>query len=82
MILKALSDNVIVSRLEKNLTSAGGIILRTSDEADKAVVISIGPLVEDFLDCGATVIVNWNKASKVGENTYRLKFEDVIAVVE
>lgn len=81
MNLTALKDNIIIERQEKDLTRASGIILRSSDEADRAKVISIGPDVTDVV-INELLLVNWNKARKIDKDIYQINIEDVIGVFE
>ena len=81
MNITPLRDNIIVTREEKNLTTSSGIILKTTDEADRARVTAIGPEVVD-VQIGNLTIVNWNNAQKINENTFRVNIKDVIAVLD
>lgn len=79
MNIKPLRNNVIIERQEKDLTTASGIILQSSDEADKATVLAIGSDVQE-VSVGDVVLVNWNKASKFDDKQYKINEEDIIAV--
>jgi co-chaperonin GroES (HSP10) len=81
MIIKPLNDTLIIKRLEKDLTTASGIVLQSSDEADKALVLAIGPLVED-VNLGDTILANWNNATKIQNSLYKLHQEDVVGIFE
>jgi co-chaperonin GroES (HSP10) len=70
-------DNIIVERLDKELSTASGIILKSSDEPDKAKVISIGPKVNE-VNVDDVVLVNWNKATKIERETYVLPITEVV----
>jgi co-chaperonin GroES (HSP10) len=70
-------DNIIVERLDKELSTASGIILKSSDEPDKAKVISIGPKVNE-VNVDDVVLVNWNKATKIQDETYVLPITEVV----
>jgi co-chaperonin GroES (HSP10) len=78
---KPLRDNIIVEKLEKDLTTASGIILKSNDDADKAKVIAIGPDVTDVA-LNEVLLVNWNKAKKIENNTYQINIQDVIGVFD
>lgn len=78
---KPLRDNIIVEKQEKDLTTQSGIILKSNDEADKAKVIAVGPEVTDVI-VGEVLLVNWNKAKKIQEDTYQINIEDVIGVFD
>jgi co-chaperonin GroES (HSP10) len=81
MNLTPLRNNIIIERLEKDLKTASGIILKTNDEADKAKVTAIGPEVKD-VNVDDLVLINWNKAKKIDNDVYQLSIDDVIAVYE
>jgi co-chaperonin GroES (HSP10) len=81
MNIKPLHKNVIIERQEKDLTTESGIILQTSDEADKSTVIAIGSDVE-YVAVNDVVLVNWNKATKIDGKQYKINEEDIIAVFE
>lgn len=81
MNIKPLRDNIIIVKEEKNLTTASGIILKSTDDADKARVVAIGPEVED-VQIDNVVIVNWNKAQIIGDDQFRVNISDVIGVLE
>lgn len=81
MNLKPLRSNVIIERLEKELTTASGIILKSNDDADKAKVVAVGDEVTDVV-VGDIVLINWNDAKKVDTDTFQVKQESIIAVFE
>jgi co-chaperonin GroES (HSP10) len=74
-----LNRNVIVERKAPEKVSAGGIILRSSVEPDRAVTIATG---DDSISIGDELLINWNKAYKIENETYRIHIDDVIAVFE
>ena len=74
-----LNRNVIVERKAPEKVSAGGIILQSSIEPDRAIVIATG---DESLSIGEELLINWNKAYKIENETYRINIDDVIAVFE
>jgi co-chaperonin GroES (HSP10) len=74
-----LNDNVIVERVEPVTTTASGIVLQSSQEPDKAKVIATA---SDDVQVGELLMINWNKASKIDKDLYRIHVNDVIAVFE
>lgn len=74
-----LRDNIIVERIEAEKMSAGGLILKTTDNPDRAKVISIGPKVDE-VQVGDELLVNWNKASKVEGEQYILPVTEAIFI--
>jgi co-chaperonin GroES (HSP10) len=81
MNLTPLRNNVIVEKLEKELTTSSGIILKSTDEADKAKVIAVGSEVTDVA-VGNTILINWNKAIKLMDNLYQVNVNEVVAIFE
>ena len=74
-----LNRNVIVERKAPEKVSAGGIILQSSLEPDRATVIATS---DDSVSIGEELLINWNKAYKIENDTYRIHIDDVIAVFE
>jgi co-chaperonin GroES (HSP10) len=74
-----LNRNVIVERKAPEKVSSGGIILQSSIEPDRAIVIATG---DESLSIGEELLINWNKAYKIENETYRIHIDDVIAVFE
>jgi co-chaperonin GroES (HSP10) len=81
MNITPLHKNIIIERQENDLTTQSGIILQSTDEADKAVVIAVGNKVE-YVDEGEVVLVNWNKAVKIEGKLYKVVEEDIVGVFE
>ena len=74
-----LNSNVIVERKAPEKVSAGGIILQSSLEPDRAIVVATS---DESLSIGEEILINWNKAYKIENETYRIHIDDVIAVFE
>ena len=74
-----LNHNVIVERKAPEKVSAGGIILQSSLEPDRATVVATS---DESLSIGEELLINWNKAYKIENETYRIHIDDVIAVFE
>ena len=74
-----LNSNVIVERKAPEKVSAGGIILQSSLEPDRAIVVAIS---DESLSIGEELLINWNKAYKIENEIYRIHIDDVIAVFE
>ena len=75
--MKPTRDNIIVERVIRESATASGIILKSSDEPDRAKVISIGHKVNE-VNIGDTVLINWNKATKIEKETYVLPITEVV----
>ena len=80
MNLKTLNDYVIIDRLESNKQTASGIILKSSNEAERALSVGVGPEVSTLV-ADLVVVVNWMKATKIQGERYYVKAEDVIAIL-
>jgi len=83
MIIRPFKNNLIVTRKQKEEMTAGGIVLPGGDreEADRAVVVAVGPEVDD-INVGDELLVNWQKCPKIGTEQYKVNYDDVIGVFE
>jgi co-chaperonin GroES (HSP10) len=84
MILKPLKDKIVVSRIAGEKQTEFGIILKSSEGPDRALVESIGPKVDE-VSVGDEVLINWNGAVKVSgkeldKEFYVVAIEHVILV--
>ena len=77
--MKPLRDNIIVTRIPGETETAGGIILKSSQGPDRARVIALGPKVDEVA-IGDEVLLNWNKAVKVEDETYVVPIDDVVFI--
>lgn len=75
MNIKPLHDKVLIERLENVKETASGIILRHSEEPDKARVLAFGPEVTE-VQVGDVVQPDWGKAAQVQEY-FIVKIEDI-----
>jgi chaperonin GroES len=66
MNIKPLGNKIVISRIEGTKQTASGIILRTTEEPDRAEVLAIGPDVNE-VSVGDVVLLNWNAAIKTGD---------------
>ncbi len=80
MNIKPLRDNIIITRKTPEMTTSTGIILSSTDEADRAIVQFIGPEVVDT-QVGDELLVDWNKAYPINKEQFKLNIKDVIAVL-
>jgi co-chaperonin GroES (HSP10) len=83
-MLKPIKDKIVVTLVDKETVSPGGIVLTRADasEANKGIVVAIGGTVVDVA-VGDTILPNWNKAQKTsvdGEDFYIVAEEDVVLV--
>lgn len=84
MDIKPLKDKVLVSRIAAEKQTEFGIILKSSDGPDKALVEAIGPKVDE-VSVGDEVLINWNGAVKVSgkeldKEYYVVAIEHVILI--
>jgi co-chaperonin GroES (HSP10) len=75
--MKPTKDNIIVIRIAGAKATSSGIILRSAEEPDRAEVIAIGDKVEE-VNVGDSVMLNWNKATKIENETYVVPVTEVI----
>lgn len=67
--LRALGTRLLIEKIEADRVSSGGIMLQSAQEAPRARVLDIGPLVKEDIAVGDVLVVDW---SKVGQ----LRFEN------
>jgi len=79
--MRPILNKVLVERIPGERTTASGIVLRTSEEPDKARIIGIGPDVTE-VSVGEVALINWNAASKVGSEQYILTPDNIILIFE
>ena len=75
MIIKPLHDKVLIERIENIKQTSSGIILKHSEEPDRARVLAIGPDVTE-VQVGDVVQPDWGKAAKV-QDYFVVKIEDI-----
>jgi len=75
--MKPTRDNIIVNRIAAEKETSSGIILKSTAEPDRGEVIAIGPKVDE-VNVGDKVLLNWNKATKVENETYVVPITEVI----
>ena len=74
-----LSDKVIVERIEGEKQTSSGIILKRTEEVDRAKVLAVGPDVDE-VQVGDIVLLNWNAAIKVEDELYSTKVENIVFI--
>jgi co-chaperonin GroES (HSP10) len=72
-------DNIIVERIAGEKETASGIILKSSQGPDRAKVVALGPLVDEVA-IDDELLLNWNKAVKVEDETYIVPITEVIFI--
>ena len=86
MGIKMLGSKVLVTAVEKEQTTSGGIILTadTTKGSKPGLVLAVGPLAADFLKPGERVFLDWNKGMPVdyeGEAAAIINVEWIKAVI-
>lgn len=84
MDIKPLKDKVLISRIAAEKQTEFGIILKSSEGPDKALVEAIGPKVDE-VSVGDEVLINWNGAVKASgkeseKEYYIVAIEHVILI--
>jgi len=79
MVYIPLNKNVIVERKAPEKVSTGGIILKSSMDPDRAVVIATS---DDSVKVGEELLIDWNKAYKIEKETYKIHIDNVIGVFD
>jgi len=74
-----LNKNVIVERKAPEKVSTGGIILKSSMDPDRAVVVATS---DDSVKVGEELLIDWNKAYKIEKETYKIHIDNVIGVFD
>ena len=75
MNIKPLHDKVLIERIENVKETASGIILKHSEDPDKARVLAVGPDVTE-VQVGDVVQPDWGKAAAV-QDYFIVKIEDI-----
>jgi chaperonin GroES len=79
--MRPLHDKVLVERIPGEKTTSSGIVLRTSEEPDRALIIDVGPEVKE-VGVGEIVLLDWNKAIKTAGELYVIREENIVFVYE
>jgi co-chaperonin GroES (HSP10) len=77
MDIKPLGKKILVERIPSEKKTSMGIILQSSAEPDRAKVLAIGTTVDE-VSVGDVVLIDWNKATKIGNENFILYVENVI----
>jgi co-chaperonin GroES (HSP10) len=86
MSIRPTGSNVIVSRIAGSKETESGIILKTSQEPDRAKIIAIGPDVTEVA-VDEVALVNWQRSTRISgleedEELYVLPITEVVFVYE
>ena len=78
MNIKPLLNKIVIKRIEGSKQTESGIILRHTEEPDRAEVMAIGPDVDE-VEVGDIVLLNWNAAIKSGDY-YVITIDQVVFI--
>jgi co-chaperonin GroES (HSP10) len=82
MNIKPLKTKVALHQIDNEIKSEGGLFIVGGErETPQGVVIAIGPEVTD-VEVGQTVMVDWAKATHVGDGVLVVEQVNIIGVYE
>jgi co-chaperonin GroES (HSP10) len=81
MSYRPTGKNVLIERIAASKQTESGIILKSSEEPDRAKVIAIGPEVDE-VSIDEIAVVNWNTATKIEDELYIINIDNVVLVIE
>lgn len=85
-MLKALKNTVILELIERENTTASGLIIKgVTEEQTEGRIVSVGPTVDCGIEVGNRVLVDWNRVMKItheGSTYFVTKQDNLIAVFE
>jgi co-chaperonin GroES (HSP10) len=79
MNIRPLSNKVAVKRMAAEKATASGIILKRTEEPDRALVTAIGPDITE-VETGDVVLLNWNKATKFDDDMFIISIDEIVLV--
>jgi co-chaperonin GroES (HSP10) len=83
--MNATRNRIIVRKQAPAMTSAGGIILRTSDDYPRVVAVSVGPTVVSGIQSGDQLIVDWSRVGRfeyLEQEYFIVEETNILAIVE
>lgn len=86
-MIKPTGKRYIIEPEELKKETASGIILKSSNDTQFAIIRSAGPQVEDPLEPGTRTVVEWSRTIPLkdpedGKQYFLIESHSVIAVVE
>lgn len=82
MNIKPLKTKVALHQIDNEVKSSSGLVIMGGDkETPEGMVIAIGPQVTDVI-VGNRVLVDWAKATHVGDGVLVVEQEHITAVFE
>jgi len=79
MSYRPTGKNVLIERIAAQKQTSSGIILQRTEGPEFAKVLAIGPDVKEVA-VDDVVLLDWNKAVKVEDDTYCVPITEVIFV--
>jgi len=73
--------NVLVERIAAAKQTESGIILKSTQDPDRAKIIAIGPEIDE-ITVDEVALVNWNAATKVEDELYIIPIDHIILIFE
>lgn len=74
-------NNILIQRIPDQKQTQSGIILKSSLEQDRGLILKIGPDVTE-VQPNQTIILNWNQATHIQDELYIVPINEVIMVLE
>lgn len=79
-MIRPTGKNVLVERIPASKETASGIILKSTDESDKAHIHAIGSDVREVA-VDELAVINWNSATKVEDEFYIISEDEIIFTI-
>lgn len=81
MSYRPTGRNVLIERIAASKETASGIILKSTQEPDRAKIIAIGAEVDEVA-VDEVGVVNWNTATKVEDELYIINVDNIVLIFE
>jgi co-chaperonin GroES (HSP10) len=81
MAYRPTGRNVLIERIPAAKETASGIILKSTEEPDRAKILAIGPEIDEVA-VDEVAVVNWNAATKVEDELYIINIDHIVLVIE
>lgn len=73
--------NVLIERIAASKETASGIILKSTQEPDRAKILAIGTEVDEVA-VDEVGVVNWNTATKIEDELYIINVDNIVLIFE
>lgn len=81
MSYRPTGKNVLIERIPASKQTESGIILKSTQEPDRAKIIAIGPEVDE-VSVDEIAVVNWNTATKIEDEFFIINIDNIVLVFE